>query len=346
MSKNPCSAESTLRRLADRTTNYDFTIWFWGDAIALDGLLDAAEALDDARYYEHAARFIRSWAKDSPTWVDHLTPGRALLRVSSREGGALLDRAVVLADQLVEQAPRAAGAPLYRPDIPQYRHAVWVDSIYHVPPFLAELGNVLSDPRYHELALDEWRAHTRLLGDPGRGPFLVHSYDTGQRLLHGYGWARGVGWALYGMVETLTLLPDSTPGYQEAKAEALTLAQAVVETQDSTGFWHTLIHDHEAYLESSTASFFAAALDLGVSSGLLPREYAEHADRAWEATHSRVNEAGEFWGVSACTYAGQSDVDDVTMYRTLPTEVNVWGQGSALRAAAQRCVVERVGLAS
>lgn len=343
MPETPRSTEATLRSLADRTTDYDFTVWFWGDAIALDGLLDAAEVLDERRYYEHAARFLRAWATRQLTWVDHLTPGRALLRVAAREGGLLLERAVALADHMVKAVPRAAGAPLYRPDIPQYRHAVWVDSIYHVPPFLAELGNALEDASYHALALEEWRAHSRTLGDAERGPFLGHSYDTGQRLLHGYGWARGVGWALYGMIETLTLIPETTPGYAEARAEAEALAQSVVNTQDPTGFWHTLIHDHEAYLESSTASFFCAALDLGMSSGLLSDEYARHADRAWGATLARVDDDGQFWGVSACTYAGQSDIDDVTMYRTLPTEVNVWGQGSALRAAAQRLATERAG---
>ena len=58
------------------------------------------------------------------------------------------------------------------------------------------------------------------------------------------------------------------------------------------------------------------------------------------ATRSRIDAAGEFWGVSACTYAGVVNMDDATMYRTLPTEVNVWGQGSALRALAEQLKVE------
>ena len=334
-------AVDVLRRLTRRTLEYDFTVWFWGDAIAVDGLLDAAEALDDAEVFGHAARFLTEWSGRQLSWVDHLTPGRALLRVAAREDLSLIDAGVRLGHYLLDHSPRSAGAPLYRPDVPQYRHAVWVDSIYHVPSFLAELGNATQEASWHTAALCEWRAHTRLLGDDRQGPYLGHSYDTGQRLLHGYGWGRGVGWALYGMIETLTLVPDSTPGFFEAKAEALALAEAVVGAQDSTGFWHTLIHDRESYLESSTASFFYAALALGVRAGVLPKRYESAVELAWRATASRVDEHGEFWGVSACTYAGQSDIDDVTMYRTLPTEVNVWGQGSALRAAALRLKLER-----
>jgi len=335
-----------LRRLTRRTLDYDFTVWFWGDAIALDGLLDAAEALDDAEAFDHAARFVTEWSHRPLTWVDHLTPGRALLRVARGGDPALIEAAIRLGRYLLDNSPRSAGAPLYRPDIPQYRHAVWVDSLYHVPTFLAELGNATQDPTWHVAAISEWRAHSRLLGDDRQGPYLGHSYDTGQQQLHGYGWGRGVGWALYGMIETLTLLPSTTPGYSEAKAEALGLAEAVVTAQDPTGFWRTLIHDRESYLESSTASFFYAALALGIAAGILPERYEDTVELAWRATASRVDAAGEFWGVSACTYAGQSDIDDVTMYRTLPTEVNVWGQGSALRAAALRLQLERIKAAA
>jgi len=339
----PAETDTTdiLRRLTRRTLDYDFSVWFWGDAIALDGLLDAADALDIDEPFEHAARFLTEWSHRPITWVDHLTPGRALLRVAARGDRSLIDAGLRLGNYLLNHGPRSAGAPLYRPDIPQYRHAVWVDSIYHVPTFLAELGNATQDSTWHAAAINEWQAHSRLLGDDRQGPFLGHTYDTGQRTLHGYGWGRGVGWALYGMIETLSLVPEATPGYSKARAEAIVLAEAVVGEQDPTGFWHTLIHDRESYLESSTASFFYAALALGTSTGILPDRYEDAVERAWQATASRVDDAGEFWGVSACTYAGQSDIDDVTMYRTLPTEVNVWGQGSALRAAALRLQHER-----
>lgn len=331
-----------LRALVSRTTEYDFTVWFWGDAIAVDGLLDAAELLDDPGSFAFCERFVRTWADRPLTWVDHLTPGSAVLRVAERTDDATLREAAGrLARWLGEQAPRSAGAPLYRPDIPMYRHTVWVDTLYHVPPFYARLAHTTGDPAYFDRALEEWSAHTRLLAAPETGPFLGHSWDTGMRMLHGYGWGRGVGWALYGMIETLALLPVDHPGYARAHAEMTTLADAVRGHQDSTGFWHTLLHDKESYLESSTASFFGAAYYKALRLGLLDDSYRPTADLAWEATRSRIDPDGDFWGVSACTYAGVTNVDDVIMYRTLPTEVNVWGQGSALRITGERLLLEQ-----
>jgi len=325
-------AAELLRRVAARTRSYDFTVWFWGDAIAVDGLLDAAELTGDTQSFEHVQRFLLDAGNRPFTWVDHLVPGAALIRLAEAgASGDALRWAARLASWL-EEVPRAGRQPLYRPDVPQYRHTVWVDSIYHLPPFLAALSRATGDERFARQALDVWRAHSEVLRDP-RGPFLAHSYDAGSRTRHGYGWGRGSGWALLGMIDTLRLL-DAAPEW--AIAECRDLADAVVAAQDSSGFWRTLLHDREAYLESSVTAMFGAALTAADAAGVGRPAYGEAADRAWQAVRHRVDPDGSCWGVSACTYAGLADVNDDVMYKTLPTEVNVWGQGSVLRFAAER----------
>lgn len=332
------SARDVLRSVTDRTRAYDFTIWFWGDAIAMDGLLEAADLLGERTSEEFCRSFYQRWAARSLDWRDHLTPGAALLRIArATNDPALLNAGTRLATWLLEQVPHApeSGAALYRPDLPPYRHTVWVDSIYHEPPFFCLLAQATGENRYYDAAVSIWSQHVEVLSST-LGPFLAHSFDTGARVLHGYGWGRGNGWALYGMVDTLELLPPTHPGYDSALAYFQELSAAVLSVQDASGFWRTLLHDREAYLESSTASFFGGAFTRAVRIGLLGNEYAESAERAWQATVSRVDDAGNFFGVSAVTHAGTALEDEVTMYKTLPTEVNVWGQGSALRFAAER----------
>jgi unsaturated rhamnogalacturonyl hydrolase len=321
---------------------YDFTVWFWGDAIAIDGLLDAAELLDDRTIQEFCLGFFRRWASRPLGWADHLTPGGSLLRLSeATKESALLDAARRLASWLLHEVPKAPfnGAHLYRPDLPAYRHTVWVDTIYHEPPFFARLAQVTGNNEYYQAAVDIWNTHVQALRS-AQSPFLAHAYDTGAQLQRGSGWGRGNGWALYGMVDTLELLPPNFPGRPEALDTFLTLSQAVARSQDRSGFWRTLIADKESYLESSTAAFFGAVFTKAVRLGLLPRNYLDVADRAWEAVLSRLDGRGGFYGVSACTYASVSPGDDAAMYRTLPTEINVWGQGSILRFAAERIRLE------
>ncbi|MDE2449302.1 MAG: glycoside hydrolase family 88 protein [Gammaproteobacteria bacterium] len=327
------SAAQVLNLAARRSLAYDFTVWFWGDAIAVDGLLEAAKLLGQSVYREHVRKFCESWSRRTLSWPDHLAPGAALLDLGMK------DSALRLAQWLIE-APRCqSGSPMYRPDIPAYRHTVWVDTLYHCPSFFASLGSALQQDAWVNLALDEWFAHTSVLSSPG-GPYLAHSYDSGSRLLHGYGWGRGCGWALLGMIDTLELLPPKHPRRDHALQETRDLAAAVLSAQDTTGFWRTLLHDPEAYCETSTATFFGAAFTKGARLGLLSRTYREAAEQAWQATLGRVAADGSLLGVSACTYAGVANLEDSTMYKTLPTEVNVWGQGSLLRFAAERMRAE------
>lgn len=331
------SLKELLRQAAKRTMAYDFTIWFWGDSIAMDGLLEAAALLHDAETQDFCQKYYRRWAKRELSWVDHLTPGYALLHLYEKtHEQSLLDAALRLAQFLLDEVPRTKdGAPLYRPDQPMYRHTIWVDTLYHVPPFYALLAKITGESRYYDEALREWHSHVRWLSSE-HGPFLAHAVDTGSRLLRGYGWGRGNGWALYGMVDTLELLPTSHSGYQEALSDFRRLSAAILALQDHSGFWRTLLHEREAYLEASTAGFFGAAFTKAVRLGLLDHSYAQAADKAWEAVLSRLQPDGSFTGVSACTWAGTAPVDDVMMYKTLPTEVNVWGQGAVLRFMAER----------
>ena len=53
------SAHDVLRRVEERTREYDFTVWFWGDAIAFDGLVEASELLRDLKPREYCLRFFR-----------------------------------------------------------------------------------------------------------------------------------------------------------------------------------------------------------------------------------------------------------------------------------------------
>lgn len=326
-----------LELVARRTARYDFSVWFWGDAIAIDGLLEAAELLGDHTYADFCLKYFRQWLHRALSWPDHLTPGAALLRIYQRtRDQSLLDASLRLAEWIV-QAPKAPGREvhLYRPDLPPYRHTVWVDTIYHEPVFFSSLARATGTAEYHQHGLDVWNSHVESLSS-NRGPFLAHALDTGALLLRGYGWGRGNGWALLGMADTLELLSRDHSGRTRAVQDFQRLAHAVRHAQDQSGFWRTLIEEREVYLEASTAAFFGAAFLKGMRLGLLGQEFAEPSERAWKAMLSRIDDDGSFYGVSACTYAAVEPGNDVNLYRILPTEVNVWGQGSALRFISER----------
>jgi unsaturated rhamnogalacturonyl hydrolase len=329
-------ARALLRRLARRTRAYDFTVWFWGDAIAFDGLLEAAELAGDAASERFCRRFAERWAGRPRAWSDYLAPGAALLRLGLGDAAAALGR------WFRHDVPRGpGGVHYYRPDLPQFRTTVLVDSLYHVPAFLAALARASGDRAWADDAVEAWGSHVALLRHP-QGPLLCHNHDVGSGRRRGYGWGRGNGWAVLGLVDLLEALPRRHPGRAPLLADLRSLARAILPLQDASGFWRTLLHDREAYLESSTAAFFGAAFTKAVRLGLLGPEYARAAERAWRAMLTRIGRDGGFFGVSGVTWAASAPTEELALYKAMPTEVNVWGQGSALRFAAERL---RSGLA-
>lgn len=334
----PSDLRARLERVADRTLRFDMSEWFWGDAIAMDGLLEAAELLGEDRFRVAPEVWLGRWAerflRKGPIFTDHLTPGRALvtLAAAGSDRGPWLDAAKALADYLHRGVPRArpSNAPLYRPDDPAYRHSVWVDTLYHEPPFFAALYEMTGDLSYADQAVDVTLDHWNVLYDPVKR-LLPQAVDTATDAVKGWGWARGMGWALLGLADTLHRLP---PAHQ-ARIEALTLdlADRVGSLQDETGFWHTLIDDREAYLETSTATFFGAAFLRLARSG--EQRWRQNAESALGAALSRIDDTGAVWGVSAVTWAATSPGPDAIRYKSVSTEFNIWGQGSGLRLLSE-----------
>ena len=247
-----------------------------------------------------------------------------------------MERAVRLARWYQEEVPRNAdGVHLFRPDLPQFRTTVLIDSLYHVPPFLAELDRMTGERRWSDAALEGWFGHARAL-DSGQGPLLCHNLESGSGRHRGYGWGRGNGWALYGLLLVIDALESDHPRYDEAVDRFRQLAGSIVELQDASGFWRTLLHDREAYLEASTAGFYGSIFTKATRDGLLEARFAEAAERVWSALASRLDEEGGLTGVSAVTWAQNLPTEELALYKAMPTEVNVWGQGCALRFAAER----------
>ena len=91
---------NTLRTIAhkaaDQLLSYEWKIWFWGDSIGLEGLLDASELTGDERYRAYVLGLLKGWIprEQHRSQFDYTAPGVALLRVYEQTGDrTLLDAA-------------------------------------------------------------------------------------------------------------------------------------------------------------------------------------------------------------------------------------------------------------
>lgn len=333
------TAEAILPRVADCTMRWPFRMWGFGEGIALRGLLAAYRATRQAEYYGFVRALLRAYLARgvAKTNEEHVAPGTELLLLFEETGETdLLTAAQKLAALNALFPANKFGARMHRPDMPGWRKQLWVDCLDVDAPFLVRLGRLTDDAGYIEQGLGEILGYTRALQvettDEDAGLFW-HGYemDCGN---NGQLWARGNGWALMGLVETLKLLPQSSVARQELGERLWRLCHALKRHQHHDGLWHTVITQTETYLESTLAVMAAFALREAFAAGLLSEdEFGEMERNARAAAHRCINEEGALALVSDATPVGE-----LKMYATRPFGVFPWGQGPLLLMLAQEAL--------
>lgn len=333
-SAGAAESASLLRRAATRTREWQFRVWAFGEAIALRGLLAAARVLNEPEMCEFVRALLLSYAgrRVGASAAEHVAPGRELLEVYCQTGDEpLLDAARRLAGLHASFPRNGAGARLHRPDLSGWQHQIWVDCMDNEAPFLVFLGTVTGEERYIEQGVQEIAVYARLLQDDDTGLFF-HGYEQACGR-NGQLWARGNGWALLGLVDTLRLLPGSHPIRLELSQRLERLCEGLARWQEGGGLWHTIVTDADTYLESTLAAMVASAVPVASAAGLLDsHRHDAMAIRAMQAVLKFIDDDGSLRGVTEAT-----PVAERAMYATRQFGVYPWGQGPLLLLLSHLC---------
>lgn len=301
-----------VRGAARHLLEYPFRVWGFGEGIGVRALLETG----DPRHEGFVLGLFASWIGKGParSFEDHVAPGAELLTLYERTGQqSLLDAARKLA-ALHSAFPRVvAGVRLHRPDQPGWKRQIWVDCMHVDGPFLARFAGVSGQHEFFDEAAEQALAYARALQTPD-GLFR-HGWEA-ECGPNGQLWARGNGWALTGMIETLAALPAEHSGCSELRQRIAALITALKLQQRSDGLWHTVIDDPDTYAETTLAAMVAYSL-IG--------RYAEHEAMrvaAEAAVLRHVSDKGELLLTSEAT-----PVSEHKVYATRPFGVYPWGQG-------------------
>ena len=234
---------ATIQAVADVTMRWNYRVWGFGEAIALRALLRAGDLLDQPAYGGFVYGILRSWLGRgvANSNEDHVGAGRELVAMYRRTGdGQFLDAARRLAALNRGFPCGPNGARCHRSDTPGWRHQIWVDCMDIDGPFLGELAVATGEDRYFDQAVDELLGYARTLQSDGGLMFHGFERDCG---CNGTKWARGNGWALMGLVDTLALLPPTHEAWEELHQRTVALVDALAAAQGECGLWHTVIDD-------------------------------------------------------------------------------------------------------
>lgn len=298
-------------RAVERTLDYPYKIWGFGEGPALLAVLRAARAHGRPDWVDAVAELVAPSLTAAPDEeVDHLVPVEVLLELRPRlDVSAALDRFVAAVAGAARPEP---GQPrVHRPHHPVLGRMVWVDCLHTDGPGLAALDR-LDD------AVDVTAESVQALQD-ATGLFS-HGYRVDIGEASGVHWARGQGWALYGLVGLLERVPDAT------LSAALDRLLRALAAHAIDGRWRTIVDDPNSPEEASLSPMVAATVRRGIAAGVVDPEWQALADRALAATLDAVRSDGTLL-VSEATPVGPP-----ATYYERGEGVFPWGQGPLLDA--------------
>ncbi|MCL2864898.1 MAG: glycoside hydrolase family 88 protein [Lachnospiraceae bacterium] len=166
-------------------------------------------------------------------------------------------------------------------------HAVfWVDSMYMLPPFLADAG-------YYKEAIKQINGYLDKLLDKETN-LVSHKWnETKQSFDRREFWGVGNGWAMSGLARVIDMLPkDMEQERQGLEKQALHLIQATAAYIREDGFSHDILDDPGTFVDSYFPEMLSYTIYRGVCSGWVPKEYLKVAEKCRQAANSKVDAYG------------------------------------------------------
>jgi rhamnogalacturonyl hydrolase YesR len=197
-----------------------------------------------------------------------------------------------------------------------------IDAVYHLPATYALAARWRDDTGLAREAVRVALDAMDVLACPAG---WAQWYDPAHKRNNQVAWSRGLGWAVLGLLDLMTLLGERA-GDEVAEVSARVL-ERLAATQGPDGNWPAVLDHPPAAAETSTAAFYVAAALHPAAGGLvaLPARVLERAAAAvWRA----VADDGTATGVTADVLPSWN----IQTYEHCPTEPSPWGQGAALRA--------------
>lgn len=327
---DPAGGSNLASAAVEQLLTYPYKVWGYGEDIALRAMLDVHEVTGDTRAADFVESLVAAWSSRRPAIAaaDHVAPGVPLLMLYERFGhDHLLDTAVRLG-RLHTGFREVDGPTLHREDLAEWRSTIWVDCMAMDAPFLVLLARTTGERAWEDHGVAQLQAYAHALRDPEQGWFH-HGFDVATGLRSPCAWARGNGWALHGLVDTVAMLAPAHHARASLMAIIADLLAALTASQDAdSGYWHTVLDDASTPLEHSTAPLFASAALKARRLGLVEPSAREAVDamvtRATRATIAAVQPDG------GLQVSNATPIGDRETYATRALGVYPWGQGPLL----------------
>ena len=337
----------------------DFLIVSYEWGVTYAGMLHAAEATGDARFFGYVGPRLKFITDAAPMF---LTPpeGRRFYPFRNVNSPRSLDDSGAMAAAFIKAARAGIHADALRPYIDRYLefishgqfrladgtlarnrplpNALWLDDLYMSVPALAQMGALTGDAKYFDDAARQVvQFHARMFV-PERGLYM-HGWIQEMDPHPVFHWARANGWAIVAAAELLSVLPEDHP-QRDALIEIYRAhARGLAACQGGAGLWHQLLDRSDSYLETSASAMFVYSIARGINRGWLdPLAYGPTVSLGWNAVAKQVSDNGQV--ENTCVGTGMGF--DPAFYYHRPVSVYAaHGYGPVLLAGAEMIALRK-----
>jgi rhamnogalacturonyl hydrolase YesR len=207
----------------------------------------------------------------------------------------------------------------------------WTDDMFMASSVLSRVAARTKDDRYA-------RAVGRLLisyaGKLQRADGLfIHAVDGP------HAWGRGNGFALLGLTEALTYLPESWPDRARVLDIYRKHVKAFTAHQSDDGSWRQVVDEPGSYRELTVTSIVVASMARGVRRGWLGKDVVPIINRGWQAVVARVNADGTMRDI--CSGTGAGPTKEYYLNRPVVNGADDRGGAFVLLAAIEMAELQR-----
>ena len=230
--------------------------------------------------------------------LDFRQPGNLLFRKWRESGNEQYLKAIEqLCDSLKEYPTNRYGGFWHMKSQPDQ---MWLDSLYMVAPLLARYSAAVQNPEYGMMAVKQALLMYEHMCDKSDG-MLFHGWDSSMTApwanpetgLSAEKWGRAMGWFVYASAEIIEILGTEFAGVSTVAENLRCSLEALIKVQSEEGFWYQVINKPDAkgnWKETSCTCLIAAAMAKAVGLGILGKEKAAFAKRAFEAVVNHLHE--------------------------------------------------------
>jgi rhamnogalacturonyl hydrolase YesR len=263
-------------------------------ALAWSGSLRLAALTGEERWREKPRREMqvfldgRTAAIAEPYLLTSLAGHLAFADLGSLDGNAAAAALALKAAELI--LPRDQDETIRFP-------RRWTDDMFMASSLLSRVAARTRDARFADAVGRLLLSYAAAL-QRGDGLF-VHATEGP------HAWGRGNGFAVLGLADALTYLPESWPDRARVLEIYRRHLRAMLEHQSDDGSWRQVVDEPASYRELTVTAMTVAAIARGLRSGWLDRAAFQAAlDRGWQAVLARVGDDGAVRDVCSGTGAG------------------------------------------